>query len=92
MPDPIPVILLGRLAVDRRFHGMGIGTSLLRDALLRTLHVAETAGVRAILAHCISENARRFYVKYGFEESPMEPMTVMITTAEAARILGETLE
>jgi GNAT superfamily N-acetyltransferase len=88
MPDPIPVIVLARLAVDQTFHSRGIGTSVLRDAVLRTLQVAETAGVRAILVHCISERARRFYVKYGFIESPLDPMTVMMTTAEAARMVG----
>ncbi len=87
MPDPVPVIVLGRLAVDRGFHGRGIGTSLPRDAVLRTLQVAETAGVRAIPVHCISDRARQFYLKYGFVESPVDPMTVMVTTAEAAKML-----
>lgn len=88
MPDPVPVIVLGRLAVDRGFHGKGIGANLLRDAVMRTLQVAETAGVRAIPVHCISDSARRFYLKYGFVESAVDPMTVMITTAEAARMFG----
>jgi len=88
MPDPVPVIVLGRLAVDRCFQGSGIGTNLLRDALLRTLQVAEAAGVRALLVHCISNDARRFYVKYGFIESPLDPMTVMMTTMEAAKMLS----
>jgi predicted N-acetyltransferase YhbS len=88
MPDPIPVIVLGRLAVDRRFHGRRIGTGLVRDAVLRALQAAEIAGVRAILVHAISPEAKCFYEKYGFVASPVEPMTVMITVAEAARILS----
>ena len=87
MPDPIPVVVLGRLAVDRAWHGQGVGTGLLRDAVVRTLQAAEIAGVRAILVHAISEDAKRFYEKYGFVASPVDPMTVMITTAEAARIV-----
>lgn len=67
---------------------MGVGTDLLRDAVLRTLQAAEIAGVRAILVHAISEAAKRFYEKYGFVASPVDPMTVMITTAEAAKIIG----
>jgi len=92
MPDPIPVIVLGRLAVDRIFHGKGAGVSLLHDALIRTLSVAETAGVRAILVHCLSENARRFYAKHGFVESPMDTMTGLITISAAMRMLGQTSE
>ena len=88
MPDPSPVVVLGRLAVDKGSHGKGVGTGLLRDAVLRTLQAAEIAGVRAILVHAISEAAKRFYEKYGFIASPVDPMTVMIATAEAARIIG----
>ncbi|MGA2147435.1 MAG: GNAT family N-acetyltransferase [Bryobacteraceae bacterium] len=88
MPDPIPVVVLGRLAVDKACHGNGVGTGLLRDAVLRTLQAAEIAGIRAILVHAISEAAKRFYEKYGFVASPVDPMTVMIGTAEAARIVG----
>lgn len=87
MPDPVPVVVLGRLAVDKSCHGAGVGTGLLRDGVLRMLQAAEIAGVRAILVHAISENAKRFYVKYGFVESAMDPLTLMVTTAEAAKIL-----
>src|SRR5580658_5153319 len=89
MPDPIPVVVLGRLAVEKAFHGKGVGTGLLRDAVLRTLQAAEIAGVRAILVHTISEEAKRLYEKYGFIVSPLDPMTVMITTAEAAKLIGK---
>jgi predicted N-acetyltransferase YhbS len=87
MPDPVPVIVLGRLAVDSTFHGQGIGTGLLRDAVLRIVQAAEIAGIRAILVHAISEGAKRFYEKYGFASSPVDPLTLMITVAEAARTL-----
>jgi GNAT superfamily N-acetyltransferase len=88
MPDPAPVILLGRLAVDRRWQGKGIAADLLADAVLRTLGAAQTVGVRAMLVHAISEDAKRFYEKHGFRASPVEPMTLMITTDEAKRMLG----
>ena len=88
MPDPIPVVVLGRLAVDKAFHGKGVGMGLLRDAVLRTLQAAEIAGIRAILVHAISESAKRFYEKYGFVASPVDPMTGMITISEAAKIIG----
>jgi len=88
MPDPIPVIVLARLAVDRRWHRLGIGAELLRDAVLRCLEVAEVAGVKAILVHTLSEDAKSFYLKYGFVASPDDPGIVMITIAEAVRALG----
>jgi len=85
MPDPVPVMIIGRLAVDTDFQGRKIGRSLLRDAVLRTLQAAEIAGIRAILVHAISDSARQFYEECGFIPSPMDPMTLMITVAEAAR-------
>ena len=89
MPDPVPVMLLGRLAVDRAFQGRGIGEGLLRDAIVRTLQAAELAGIRAILVHAISEDAKRFYERHGFVESPIEPMTLMITITDALRAVGQ---
>jgi GNAT superfamily N-acetyltransferase len=87
MPNPVPVMVLGRLAIDRAWHGRGLGTGLLRDAVLRIVQAAEIAGIRAILVHAISEEAKRFYEKYGFIQSPTDPLTVMITVAEAVRML-----
>jgi GNAT superfamily N-acetyltransferase len=86
MPDPIPVIVLGRLAVDQRFQGQGVGRALLRDAILRVLQVADSVGVRAILVHAISDEAKRFYQTNGFLASPIEPMTLCLPleTARAA--------
>lgn len=88
MPDPIPVMVLGRLAIDEKFQGRRIGVSLLRDAVLRTLQASKIAGIRAILVHAISERAKRFYEDCGFIPSPVDPMTLMITVAEAVKIEG----
>lgn len=89
MPDPVPAMVLGRLAIDSSYQGAGLGTGLLRDAVLRTIQAADIAGIRVFLVHAISERATRFYEKYGFIASPVDPMTVMITVAEAVKILGE---
>ncbi len=82
MPNPIPVMILGRLAVDSKFQGYGIGTGLLKDAILRTLSAADIAGIRALLVHAISKEATHFYSRFGFIASPVE-LTLMITIAEA---------
>ncbi len=87
MPDPLPVMVLGRLAVDRAHQGRGLGTALLRDAVLRTLQAAGIAGIRAILVHAISEDAKKFYERRGFTPSPVDPMTLMITVADAGKAL-----
>jgi len=90
MPDPIPVMVLGRLALDKRLpRRKGIGRALLRDAVLRTLHAAELAGIRAMLVHAISEDAKLFYERCGFQPSPIDPMTLMITLRDAAMALVE---
>jgi len=89
MPNPVPVMVIGRLAIDLKFQGHGIGTALLKDAVLRTVQAAEIAGIRAILVHAISEGAKRFYQKLGFTESPTNPMTMMITVQAAADTLAK---
>ncbi len=89
MPDPLPVLLLGRLAVDKRFHNQGLGQALLRDALLRSVHIAEDAGVYALLLHAISEPAKQFYLSRGFVESPLKPMTLLMTLQTARQVLSE---
>lgn len=88
MPDPLPVMVLGRLAVDRAYQCREIGVGLLRDAILRTVQAAEIAGIRAILVHAISATAKWFYEKRGFVPSPVEPLAVMISVMEAIRLLG----
>jgi GNAT superfamily N-acetyltransferase len=81
-------MIIGRLAVDARFQGRGLGRALLRDALLRTLHVAEHAGIRAVLLHATTAEAKRFYERAGFRESPIEAMTLMITIADVEKALA----
>ena len=78
MPDPLPVIVLGRLAVHSDWSGRGIGSGLLKDAVLRSIQAAELIGVRALLCHAIDEKAKAFYVKQGFTESPLDPLTVLV--------------
>ena len=92
MPDPVPVMILGRLAVDQAFQGQSIGAGLLRDAVLRTLQAADIAGIRAMIVHAISERAKRFYEGRGFRASPVDPMTLMIALAEAEGILARRKE
>lgn len=89
-PDPLPVMVIGRLAVDKNVQRRGIGKGLLRDAVLRTVQAAKIAGIRAILAHAISEPAKRFYEGCGLTASPIDPLTVMLTLAEAEKILNST--
>lgn len=83
MPDPIPVMVLGRLAVDANWQGKQIGIGMLKDAIQRTLIVAEQAGIRALLVHALSDKAKSFYQRSGFHESPTNDMTLMITLDEA---------
>lgn len=88
MPDPIPVILLGRLAIDRSWQGRGIGSDLLRDAMLRIVGISEQAGLRAILVHAISLEAKAFYEGHGFQPSPVDPMMLMLKLSDAHKALS----
>ena len=78
MPDPVPVMILARLAVDRRAQGLHLGAALLQDAVKRAVAVSQNAGVRALLVHALHEKAKRFYEHYGFRPSPTHPMTLML--------------
>lgn len=78
MPDPIPVLVLARLAVDHRAQGQQLGGALLRDAVGRTVTVANNAGVRALLVHALHERAKAFYEHYGFQASPLDPLILML--------------
>jgi predicted N-acetyltransferase YhbS len=89
MPNPLPVLLLGRLAVDRRYHNQGIGQALLRDAMLRAVHVSAEAGVFALLVHALSDAAKQFYISRGFVESPLQAMTLLMTLETVRGILAE---
>jgi len=84
MPEPIPVMILGRLAVSKNMQSAGLGRGLLKDAIFRTLGVSIQAGIRALLVHALSDAAHKFYRQCGFIESPIDPMVLMITLKHAA--------
>jgi len=88
MPDPIPVMVLARLAVDSGYQKKGLGSAVLKDALLRTLAAAQIAGIRAVLLHAMSDDAKRFYTRAGFYECPVDPTMMMITLAEVEKNLS----
>jgi GNAT superfamily N-acetyltransferase len=89
MPDPLPVMLLGRLAVDRHRHNQGIGRALIRDAMMRVVTIAADTGVFAVLVHAISEPARQFYLSQGFVSSPIQSRTLLMTLETVRSILAE---
>ena len=81
-------MILGRLAIDRRAHGRGLGKALLRDAILRTLKVSEIAGVRALLVHALDEAAAGFYRSQGFVPSPTSPLDLLLDLRTARRSIA----
>ncbi len=87
MPDPIPVAVLARIAIDRAWQGRGLGRALFRDGAARIVHAADSLGIRGIVVHAISEQAKAFYVAIGFEPSPLDPMTLMVTLSDVRAIL-----
>lgn len=88
MPDPVPVAILARLAVDQGWHKRGIGRGLFQDAAHRVLNAAGAIGIRGMLVHAISDDARAFYVALGFTPSPLDPMTLMMTLADIRQVLA----
>lgn len=82
MPNPIPVAVLARLAIDAQWQGQGIGRALFRDAALRVTRAADVIGIRGIVVQAISEEARDFYVALGFNTSPRDPMVLMVTLSD----------
>lgn len=91
MPDPIPVVVLARLAVARTHQGRGLGRALFQDCAKRVIHAAEAIGIRGLLVHAISDEARAFYLGLGLDPSPIEPMMLMTTVAglkAALAVLG----
>jgi len=79
MPDPVPVAILGRLAIHQTWQGRGVGVALLQDAVLRTLHASEILGIRGLLVHALSAEAKAFYEHHGFVASPTQPMILMLS-------------
>jgi GNAT superfamily N-acetyltransferase len=82
MPDPVPVVVLGRLAVALSHHGQALGRALFQDAALRVVHAADAMGIRGMIVHALSEEAKAFYLYLGLDESPLDPMTLMVTVAD----------
>ncbi|MBT9161046.1 MAG: hypothetical protein DDT26_02344 [Dehalococcoidia bacterium] len=79
MPDPIPMAILGRLAVSQHMQGKGIGVAMLKDAVLRVKQASDVVGIRGVLVHAISEEARQFYEQFGFMGTPTHPMTLVLS-------------
>jgi GNAT superfamily N-acetyltransferase len=71
---PVPIMLLARLAVDRRWQGKGVGAGLLKDAMRRTLNAADIAGIRALVVHAKDDAARTFYHHFDFIPLPTDPL------------------
>lgn len=84
MPDPIPMAVLGRLAIDSAYQGQGLGAAMLQDAVLRTAQAADILGIRGVLVHAISPEAKAFYEHYGFAASPNNPMTLVLSLKRPA--------
>jgi len=82
MPDPIPVVVLARLAITRNHQSRGLGRALFQNAATRVIQAADIIGVRGLLVHAISEDAKAFYIGLGLDPSPIEPMTLMTTVAD----------
>ena len=88
MPNPIPIAILGRLAVDQRLAGKGVGRALFRDAAVRVLSAAGVIGIRGLIVHAISAEATAFYQALGLSASPQDPLTMMVTLDELRAALG----
>lgn len=82
MPEPIPVVVLARLAVDLKWQGYGLGRGMARDAAERVLGAADTIGIRGLVVHAVDDRAKAFYQGLGFDPSPLHPMTLMLTLAD----------
>jgi GNAT superfamily N-acetyltransferase len=82
MPDPVPVAVLGRLAIERGYQGKGLGRALVKDALSRVAQAADIIGIRGVIVHAISPEAKAFYLTAGLEASRLHPMTLMATLAD----------
>lgn len=88
MPDPIPIAILGRLAIDRRWQRRGLGRALFRDAAQRILHASDTIGIRGLVVHALTEEAASLYQALGLTPAPGEPLLLMVTLEELTRTLS----
>lgn len=89
MPDPVPLAILGRLVIDRSWQGKGLGVALLQDAVMRTSQAAGILGIRGLLVHALSVEAKAFYEHHGFVASPTQPMTLILSLKMQPRILSK---
>jgi GNAT superfamily N-acetyltransferase len=84
----VPVVLLARLAVDRGHQARRVGRSLLRDAMLRVVQASDPIGVRALLVHAKHDRARDWYLRFGFEPSPSDPLHLVLLLKDLKKILA----
>lgn len=88
MPGPVPVVVLARMAVATTHHGQGLGRALFQDAALRVIHAADAIGIRSMIVHTLSKQTKGFYLRLGLDESPLDPMTLMVTISDLKAALG----
>ena len=88
MPNPIPVVGLARLAVDQAYQGRWLGRALFRDSAQRVVNAADVIGIRGVVVHALSEEAKAFYLALGFDPSPNDPMTLMVTLQDLRAVLS----
>jgi GNAT superfamily N-acetyltransferase len=86
-PDPIPVVIIGRLAVDKTLQGRGIGRGMLKDSLLRITKASELVGARAVIVHAVDQESVPFYARYGFRSFPSMNQTLFLTIEETIKAL-----
>lgn len=89
MPDPIPAVVLARLAVDRREQGRGLGRAMLWDAMSRIVLASESIGIALVLVYALDLDATRFYMRFGFRESPLAPLVVMTRVKDLRDAIGD---
>jgi predicted N-acetyltransferase YhbS len=82
MPDPIPAVILARMAVDEKYRGVGLGSALLQSAIYTTLAAAQTIGIACSLVHAKDEDTRDFYLHFDFEPSPTDPLHLILRLAD----------
>jgi GNAT superfamily N-acetyltransferase len=85
---PVPIMLLARMGVSRRFQGQGVGKGLVKDAIMRTLAAADIAGIRAFAVHAKNEQARAFYERFDFISSPTDPLHLFVLIKDLRHVLG----
>ena len=88
MPEPVPVVVLGRLAVASSHHGQGLGRALFQDAARRVINAADAIGIRGLIVHALSADAVAFYRRLGLSPSPLDPMILMVTVADLRASVG----